>query len=286
MILRKDKISFRALHNLSWLCDLSSSDKITEKQQDFLVAFLDETLKNYFKFDEDLWDINILSERLLFCIFSLSPLIEKLNSENTKFSLQTIILRHAIYLRRTSSKYKNQPQYGTYLIRSIFACLALAEERKHLQTMLAKLYDYLEKNFELDGSHNSRNASFQFQFLTELISLRDFLVKAGVSVSTKMQSVIAKSCDTLEFLRHPDGKFAIFNGSYENNNAIIEKVFGASPGKVKFLQTAFAMLNIIACLQVTHLLSQILIRLLQKHLTLMQKQVFPLNSQSKISAYL
>ena len=59
------------------------------------------------------------------------------------------------------------------------------------------------------------------------------MVKAGVSVSSKMQSVIAKSCDYLDFLRHPDGNFSIFNGAYENHYTTIDKILSISPGKLK-----------------------------------------------------
>ena len=174
----QDQISYRALHNLSWLCDLSESDSLSIQSRQFIISFLLENLPQYHKYDKRLWDINLLSERLLFSIKAISPLTKTLCSEDIKNSLQITILRHAIFLRKSLKKSKKHSHYGVFLIRSAFASLALSEERQYLQHTMSKLYQYLDDNFSGDGSHISRNASFQLRFLTELILLRDFLGKS------------------------------------------------------------------------------------------------------------
>ena len=231
-IAMRDDISFRAIHNLSWICDVVAENPVSEKNIQELQHFLKIFLSKYQRYDAALWALPLLSERTLYCLYGLERLFKYYPNLAVQDMLAKLILKQAVFLRKKLRSHKNHPDYALLLIRSAIACLCLSEERKYLHQMLGTLYQHLDNVFSSDGGHISRNSALHFRILSELICLRDILVKAGVSVSTKLQSIVAKSCDYLDFLRHPDGGFAIFNGSLCGNKHRIDRIFEMSPGTV------------------------------------------------------
>lgn len=228
----QSEVSFKAIHNLSWLCDLMACSEIEEQNIHTLHNFLKDFILQYQRFDEELWALPLLSQRLFYGIHAFERLFREVPNLSFQEQFSTLLLKHAVFLRKKIKSHKNHHEYGMFLIRSAIACLVFRDERAYLQPTLAQIYNYLDSSFFGDGGHKSRNSSFHLRFLSELIMLRELLVKAGVSISPKLQTVIVRSCDYLEFLRHPDGKFAAFNGSFEGSKKQIETVFEQSPAPI------------------------------------------------------
>ena len=228
----ENALSFRAIHGFAWLCDVLSFSELTIEHKILLRDFMASFIEKYNRYDKDLWHLPLLSQRLFFSLHAYERLLTGAGGHVLKDKFLPILLRQAMYLRKKLRFHKNTPDYALLLIRSSLCCLCLSEERAYLQPTLAVLYAHLDNIFTSDGGHSSRNATLHFRILTELIALRDVLVKAGVSVPVRLQSIIAKSCDYLQFLRHPDGGFAIFNGSSEGFPTDINKIFSLSPSKV------------------------------------------------------
>ncbi len=64
-----------------------------------------------------------------------------------------------------------------------------------------------------------------------LIEARDALRAADLDVPDELQSAIDRAAPMLRFFRHGDNKFALFNGSNENDAAWIEQLLASADAK-------------------------------------------------------
>lgn len=73
-----------------------------------------------------------------------------------------------------------------------------------------------------DGGHLSRNPSAQLIALSDLVTVRDSLVAAGLETPEELGEAIARMAPMLRFYRHGDGGLAVFNGGAEESRARID----------------------------------------------------------------
>lgn len=223
--------AYKQYYHGSWLREINHPLSETEKTQTLTVIsrFLENT-KTYHK---DVWAIKPLSARI-YNMLACSPFLFHKN-DNTALSDEyfKIILQQSIFLRKKLKTQHKQRDYILYVIRSVYARICFLEERRHLKPLMELLSVILEKDFYKDGGHIGRNPSFQLKIIEELIALRDLAVNSGISLPKNIQSVISLSVDYINFMRHPDGKLAIFNGSYEADTDYINMTLDTDIGAIK-----------------------------------------------------
>ncbi|HZU89907.1 MAG TPA: heparinase II/III family protein [Stellaceae bacterium] len=79
-----------------------------------------------------------------------------------------------------------------------------------------------------DGGHRSRSPSQQLQVLQDLIDARAVLRAAGGEVPGAVQEAIERMAPILRLFRHGDRRLALFNGSFEENEVLIDLVLARS----------------------------------------------------------
>ena len=70
-----------------------------------------------------------------------------------------------------------------------------------------------------DGGHVERSGRPQFIAMRYLIEVRDALQAAEIEVPNELQSAIDRAAPMLRFFRHGDNRFALFNGTNEDDAA-------------------------------------------------------------------
>jgi len=89
-----------------------------------------------------------------------------------------------------------------------------------------------------DGGHVSRNPSAQLAVLRHLTDVRAALRDGHHETPTALQTAIDRMAPMLRFFRHGDGRLALFNGSDEDEDWLIDVVLTRSEGRGKPLASA------------------------------------------------
>lgn len=223
--------AFRQYYNVAWLKEINTPLSFDEKKSvsEFLTFFLQQ-IKPY---DKQVWDIKILSARIYNMLHASHYIFDKNDHSPLAKEYFKTILQQSIYLRKKLKIHHKQRDYILYVIRSLYARICFLEERNHLKSLMTTLEVILEKDFYKDGGHIGRNPSFQLKIVDELIQLRELAVNSGIALPKNIQSVISLSVDYLNFMRHPDGGLAIFNGSYESDAEYIDTILDTDISRVK-----------------------------------------------------
>lgn len=89
-----------------------------------------------------------------------------------------------------------------------------------------------------DGGHIERNPSAQLRILRDLIDIRAVLRTARVEVPEALQHAIDRMTPALRFFRHGDGGLALFNGSSEEDPALVDTVLAQADARGRPLKSA------------------------------------------------
>lgn len=241
------RFAFKQYYSLNWFSEIRSPLTMNEKLE--FEKFLSQFLKNVQNFNKQVWDISILSTRIQNMLLASHYIFHQGDASPMAKEYFKTILQQAIYLRRKLRKHKRQREYILYIIRATYMSISFLEERSHLKYLMTQLQTLLDDGFYADGGHISRNASFHLKIVDELIKLKDLARSAGIALPNKLQTVIVSSVDYLSFMRHPDGKLAVFNGSYESDPDYIDSILSVcgtqkKTGKfIKLKDTGFYRLN-------------------------------------------
>lgn len=105
-----------------------------------------------------------------------------------------------------------------------FSGLCLSEGETRLKRGLEMVCSELDRQILPDGGHISRNPSDHLAILLDLISLTRTLMAQERDVPKAIREAIDRMTPMLRFFRHADGRLAIFNGSSEEDGALISRV--------------------------------------------------------------
>jgi len=106
----------------------------------------------------------------------------------------------------------------------IAAAVALPEHAPFLTRALRFLPQELARQVLPDGGHVERSPSVQLAVLQDLTEMRALLQSAGVQPPPVLASAIERLALGLRLLRHGDGGLALFNGSREEQSALVDLV--------------------------------------------------------------
>ena len=106
----------------------------------------------------------------------------------------------------------------------IAASIALPDHANHLARALKFLPQEIGRQVLPDGSHIERSPAAHLAALRDLIEIRALLQTAGHQVPSALASAIDRLSLGLRLLRHGDGGLALFNGTRDESNALIDLV--------------------------------------------------------------
>ena len=106
----------------------------------------------------------------------------------------------------------------------IAAAVALPEHAAFLTRALRFLPQEIGRQVLLDGSHAERSPAAHLAALQDLTEIRSLLQSAQVVPPAALATAIERMAPALRLLRHGDGGLALFNGSKEDQGALVEFV--------------------------------------------------------------
>ncbi len=116
---------------------------------------------------------------------------------------------------------------GNHLLKNLKACLAAAvcmpAREGDLEPALAEFEGQVGAQVLADGCHYERSPSYHLQVLCDLMDIEALLGAAGKAPDW-LGHTVREMAGALAFLRHGDGRLALFNDGTEGERAILETV--------------------------------------------------------------
>lgn len=106
----------------------------------------------------------------------------------------------------------------------VAAAVALPDHGGFLSRALRVLPQEIGRQILPDGMHCERSPAQHMAALQDLTEIRAWLQAAQATAPAALQVAIERMSPALRMLRHPDGGLALFNGTKEENPALVEQV--------------------------------------------------------------
>ena len=109
--------------------------------------------------------------------------------------------------------------------KGLLACAVALPEQAHLMTRYMRhIAAEIGRQVLLDGCHVERSPAAQLAALRELAEMRALMQTGQVAPPLALAAALDRMAPALRALRHADGGLALFNGSQEENPALIDLV--------------------------------------------------------------
>lgn len=222
------------LHSFEWLRDLRTlgGDVARRKAR----AMIEDWIRDYSQWTPFVWSPAILVKRISawisFYHFAIASADEDLRDRfMTSLAAQS---KHLLRLYPAGLEGVER-LIALKALLAIHICLPLSsvseEKIQHLieQEASAQIWK--------DGMHISRNPSHHMRSLMILIDIRTLLQGADVTPPNSLNTIITRMAAALKFMRHGDGKLALFSGGHEEEELLIDSILSASAYKGKPAQS-------------------------------------------------
>ena len=230
------------MHSFSWLRHLKAkSGSLSRKHARNLIL---DWIKNYGRWEEKTWELDVLSRRISSWITNLGFLLAEKDKEFS-YVIRKSILKQIRHLKRMSNmRYFSslEKEYGLeeasvkiiQIIRGlILSLISFEEDNKVLMRSIKLMEKEISKNFNSEGVHLSRSPFLQLTILADLVTIRDSFISSNLTVPEFLISIIKKISHSTRFFRNQKGTLVMFNGSKTGNKKIIDRILNAADGKAR-----------------------------------------------------
>ena len=136
---------------------------------------------------------------------------------------------------------------GLVALKGGMAASIALEEETWLARCVRFLPAELERQFHPDGGHVERSPAQLLAALQDLIEIRNLLHGAGVEAPPLLATMLDRAAPALRMLRHADGGLALFNGTRDEQPALLDLVLTQAQSRARrpmaLPDTGFALLS-------------------------------------------
>ena len=226
---------YAGLHSFHWLRDLRALGGDEARRQARALVF--GWLYCHALWNGDSWAPAVAGARIANWI-GLHDFFFASADEGFRFCIFDSLGRQTRHLRRVLPGRKRGAALVTAIKGLAYGSLCLP----HSQNCLIQVKRLLDRTLTAeilgDGGHIERNPSIHLAVLRDLIDIRSAFRAARAEVPPKLANAIDRMTPALRFLRYGDGGLALFNGSREEDPALIETVLTHADSRARPLRTA------------------------------------------------
>lgn len=233
------------MHGFSWLRDLKAlgGDVARRTARTYLLNWM----QHYGRWCENSWKVDVTGERVALWIGLYNFFGASADDE-----FQKIFFEAAICQARHLARSLPGEAHGLGLLKGIkgllYAGLAFEGYESWIEQALTLLRSELRIQILPDGGHVSRSPEQLMRALQILLDVRAALAAAKYPLPEHIQHAIDKMAPALKFFRYSDKHFALFHGSQEGDQALVDCVLAQAKTRGKALQhlpaTGFEKLTI------------------------------------------
>ena len=209
------------LHGFGWLRDLHAvgSDAARRRARELV----SDWIVRYSHWDPISWRIDVLATRVISWLTEYEFFCASADDRFRALYLASLA-HQARHLSRIAPGQQGGLPRFVVIEALVLAGLALPNKGKRLARALKLLERELQRQVFPDGGHVERNPSAHLRVLRHLVDIRASLAARGQEVPQNLQKAIDRMTPVLRLFRHGDGRLALFNGSVEEENWLIDAV--------------------------------------------------------------
>ena len=208
----KKKEEFQNLHNFLWLLSLDiKTNKI------FTQAIIENWIDNNHSFNEETWELNIISKRLIAWISSSNLTIDE-SSFHYKEKFLLSITKQINHLSKNTEALENDKNKLICCSSLFLVGLTFKNQNKHFKLGLSILKKIIKNNFNNVGFPKSRNPQEMLVCLKYLILIKEWIKESQNQIPDYLEEVIFNLGKSYVFLSKNLNTLPLFNGSSEIKN--------------------------------------------------------------------
>jgi uncharacterized heparinase superfamily protein len=224
------------LHSFGWLRDLNAVEdqKAALFRAQELIAGWIEVHGRWNSFS---WRPDITGRRIMNWT-AYAPLVLDTDDLFFRGNIMRLLGRQTRHLMRCVPHYPEGPDKILAIAGLVQAGLFLPNDEGWLEKGVSLLKSELPKEILKDGGIASRCPAEQHRLLRDLLMLRNGFKSLDKSVPNILQDTIARMVPFMLCLTHGDGKLALFNGAYEQDEHDILSTYKMAGLNVDMIQDA------------------------------------------------
>lgn len=220
------------LHSFTWLRDLRAlgGDLPRRTARTLLLSWI----KHYGRWEDTVWSNGIMGERIATWIA-----LYDFYGESADDDFQAVFFEAIICQARHLARELPGDEFGLNRLHAIkgllYAGLAFAGEELWVEQAIKLLNTELKTQILPDGGHISRSPQQLFEALQIMVDMRAALVGAKYPTPPGLQHAIDRMVPALKFFRYSDKGFALFHGTQEGNQKLVDVVLAQAKSSSRAL---------------------------------------------------
>ncbi len=223
------------IHRFHWLRDLVANAELGERRARSLTV---SWVRAFGKWDDFAWRIEVTSERVIHWLESADIVINPLNPDTRELVLECLgkQVKHLSLNTEATLSQEGRFRLGVALALA-GACLPDGDE--YLNSGLAVLEKECDTQILKDGGHISRSPQRLAEYLIDLNSVEDLLIRTGHDAPAFLVKVQARMQTMLKFLTLPDGGLLVAHGGSDGWDGLATTAlapYGSEGSRFSFAQ--------------------------------------------------
>jgi uncharacterized heparinase superfamily protein len=221
-----------SLHGFHWLRHFDAGG--SEPFQEHLRQLIAHWVRNYGKWHPVAWRPHVIGRRLM--TWSSFGRLVLANAE-VLFRSRVLLsmARQARHLSRTAGAAPPGMPRFTAAVGLVQSGVCLPDGDARMAKGLHMLAEELSMQILPDGGHVSRNPECILEAASDLLSLVDAMTQRELVVPVTIRRALDRMMPMIRFMRHGDGRLAVFNGSSEGLDGWAETILLHDHGKPRSL---------------------------------------------------
>lgn len=224
-----------SLHGFHWLRHFDAGG--SEPFQEHLRQLIAHWVRNYGQWHPVAWRPQVIARRLM--TWSSFGRLVLANAE-VLFRSRVLLsmARQARHLARTAHMAPAGMPRFTAAVGLVQSGVCLPDGDARMARGLHMLAEELSMQILPDGGHVSRNPECILEAASDLLSLVDAMTQRELVVPVTVRRALDRMMPMIRFMRHGDGRLAVFNGSSEGVDGWAETILLHDTGKPRSLTQA------------------------------------------------
>lgn len=224
-----------SLHGFHWLRHFDAGG--SEPFQEHLRQLIAHWVRNYGQWHPVAWRPHVIARRLM--TWSSFGRLVLANAE-VLFRSRVLLsmARQARHLSRTAASAPAGMPRLTAAIGLVQSGVCLPDGDDRMARGLHMLAEELSVQVLPDGGHVSRNPECILEAASDLLSLVDAMTQRDLVVPVTIRRALDRMMPMIRFMRHGDGRLAVFNGSSEGVDGWAEGILLHDTGKPRSITQA------------------------------------------------
>lgn len=223
-----NELWLESLHGFHWLRHFDAGG--SEPFQEHLRQLVAHWVRNYGAWNEVAWRPHVIARRLMTWA-SFGRLI--LSHADVLFRSRVLLsmARQARHLSKTAHVAPPGLPRMTAAIGLAMSGACLPDGDARLAKGLHLVAEELSIQVLQDGGHISRNPEALLEIASDLLSLVDAMVQRDLIIPVTIRRALDRMMPMIRFMRHGDGRLAVFNGAGEGIDGWAETILTRDTGR-------------------------------------------------------